>query len=177
MTLTELREIGDPYNLFVADVSSIPLGLDAFEASRGMPRKSINRSFEMVADQEEKKYRRSPLIIPAIGAAAGIGTDGLLVHYWAGWGLKFAGFVIACGGNNIVAVKTRGSVMLRLPGAKLGQSVFGLGSNVFSLSQTPGAAEIGKVRFVEGSSRCAVAFRSEGDQRPLHLELLRQGFF
>jgi hypothetical protein len=171
MDLKTILQIGDPY-LIIANSIKPRVGFTIIDEAKTILRKTIGRYFETRPDQEERKYRRNPLIIPNVGAAAGIDESGLLMHFWAGYGLRFIGFIISIG-DDLVAVRTRGSVFLTLPGAKPGQTVFCLGSNCFSLTPAPGAVEIGRVRFVEGKSRAAVAFKSEGDSRPLDLDCLR----
>lgn len=136
---------------------------------------SLTRTYELVQKTEQKDFRRKPREFLTKGAAAGADSTGLVSHFWPNKGLVFAGFVID---NYLevdkVCVKTRGSVVLRIPGSKetdRGKSVFTVGPDAFSLKESPGAIEIGKIRYCQGE-RCAVAFRPTGDERPLDLSLV-----
>ena len=110
----------------------------------------------------------------AQGAAIGLDQAGKIVHYYAGRGIRFAGFLIHQTLNKAV-IKSRGSAFLKLEGVSpedRGQRVFCSAPNQFSLKPSSNDdAEIGKIRFMERANFAAVAFKGENDSRPLNLKV------
>lgn len=87
-------------------------------------------------------------------------------------GAQFAGFCEGTYSPEKLCPMTRGSIVLRIPGASdrdRGRVVYASGENSFSLSGKKGCP-IGKIRHCE-SERCAVAFKRTGDPEPLNLEV------
>jgi hypothetical protein len=134
---------------------------------------SLARKWESVQDAQEQQFKRDPLAFLCQGAAMGLSEkENIAVHYWAGRNLKFIGFLIGQAETGAV-IKTRGSVVLLVPGAiegDRGRSVFCTAPNAFSLSRASGAAEIGQIRYVQ-NGHCAVAFKRADDEKPLDLSL------
>jgi len=161
----------DPFLTLIKDIKPRP-GFSPLDEYRMSPRKSISRSYELVSFSEQIRWKSQEGVILCPGSAVGIDSDSCVCHFWPNLGLEFIGFLIASGDNREVAVKSRGSVILNLQEAQPGNSVFCCGPDTFSLTKSPGSAEIGKVRFCQGN-RAAVAFRRTGDERPLNLEISR----
>lgn len=160
----------DPYVLFEKDIKPRP-GFSVIDEARLIPRCSISRTYELMLDVAQVHRKRIPGVILCPGAACGINSDGHVTHFWPGQDLEFLGFLVAQGDERMVSVKTRGSLILKLPSAEPGNKVYCQGPDIFSLTETPGSAEIGKIRYCRGDDRCAVAFKREGDSRPLDLDL------
>ena len=162
--------IGDPYILFERDIVLRP-GESSVDAARRIPRPSIHRVYEILASEAEQiRRKRIPGIILCPGAAVGINKDNHIGHFWPGRGLDFLGFLVALGDNREAAVQVRGSVVIKLPGAKPHAKVYCSGPDSFSLIPTPGSAEIGAIRFVQ-NDRASVFFKRAGDPRPLNLDV------
>lgn len=166
-----LNSGNDPFLTLIKDIKPRP-GFSPLDEYRMSPRKSISRAYELTDFSEQIQRKSQEGFILCCGAAVGLNSDGRICHFWPNIGLKFAGFLIASGDNCEVSIKTRGSVILSLPGAHPGDSVFCFGPDSFSLTETPGSALIGKVRFCQGD-RAAVAFRRSNDTRPLNLDISR----
>jgi len=160
----------DPFLTLIKEIKPRP-GFSPLDEYRMSPRKSITRSYELVNFSEQIRRKSLEGVILCAGAGCGLNSVNQVCHYWPGLNLDWLGFLIAIGDIE-VAVKTRGSVILNLPEARSGDSVFCSGPDSFSLTETPGSAQIGKVRFCQGN-RAAVAFRRSGDERPLNLEISR----
>lgn len=159
----------DEYSVYAKDINPRPglTPLDEFKLQGG---KSILRAYEQVRDVEERLFPRDPLTILAQGAALGQDEHGTVTLYRPNRNQKFLGFLRA-NSENQVAVMVRGSVVLRIPGVSenhVGRCIYVHGPNKFSLTEGQGSALIGQIRYIQGN-RCAVAFKREGDQRPLNL--------
>lgn len=162
----------DPYITYERDVK-VPLGLSVEQAVRQIPRINISRTYESINDTEQVDRKRLKDEILCPGAACGISADGLVRHFFPDRDLSWLGFLIALGDNGVVCVRTRGSVILHLPGAVRGQRVFCSGPDKFSLIETKGSVEIGLVRHISEAVKAAVAFKRAGDSRPLNLDVSR----
>lgn len=160
---------------YLRNVSEIkpPLGMTAYDFARVNPGPSLVRTYETVHGQEQGVFPKSREHLLCKGAAVGIDESGRCCHFWPELDLRFVGFLEQGCDETRAVVKTRGSVILKIEGATesdRGRAVYCLGPNSFTLAKVPGAAEIGKIRYVQGD-RAAVAFRREGDDRPLNLDL------
>lgn len=146
-------------------------GETTLDVARRIPARSIHRVYEVLSDEVEQAHRkRVPGVILCPGAACGINTDGNVAHFWPGRDLDFFGFLIAQGDDRKCAIQVRGAIVIILPDGKPGAKVYCSGPNTFSLSETPGAALIGAVRYVQGD-KCSVFFKRAGDQRPLNMKV------
>lgn len=157
----------DPYIRLTKAVTP-RAGFTALDEVRATGGPSLTRVYERVPDEKQSRFDRNPEKILCPGAALGRDAAGEVHHYRQG--LKFIGFLIANGESDL-AVKVRGSIVLSIPGAfevNRGDSVYCSGPNTFSLE--PIGAEIGKVRYYQ-DGRCAVAFRRQGDEKPLDLRI------
>lgn len=163
------QKSSDPYLRHASDLKP-PLGMSASDFARMTPGPSLARTFEMTRDEEQKDYPKSPKLILCRGAAIGLDESGTCTHMAPG--LKFLGFLESQ--NELRAgLRTRGSVLLTIPGATdkdRGKSICCDGPNSFSMGKKRGAAEIGKVRFVQ-NGKAAIAFRRYNDDRPLNLDV------
>lgn len=171
---TAAAAFNDP---FVRPASEIPcrLGETPHDASKRMPGKSITRTFEHISDSEQKDYPTSAEFILAQGCACGLDDLGNAVHFWPGRSSKFVGFILGTTTNR-VAVRSRGSIVLKLDGATLadtGKPVFCSGPNSFSLTKSPGAAEIGRIRFIAGEGLASISFKRYDSEKPLNLKVNR----
>jgi hypothetical protein len=149
-----------------------PLGLTPHDAAAIQPGPSIPRTFETVSDAEQKVYPKSNTSILAKGLPVGLDDAGECHHFYPGKGLRFCGFLTGQTAQQ-AAVKTRGSIVLRIDGVTdtdndRGKEVYCGGPNIFSLTQQKGGALIGQVRYVQ-NGRAAVAFRGVDDKRPPNL--------
>ena len=164
----------DQYLRHIADVKSIP-GMTAFDAAMRQPGPSIPRTYEILKGSEQTNFPKPQEVIMAQGAACGVDSGGMLRHFWPGQGLKWAGFLVAQT-HDTGSVKTRGSIVLKVETAtdeNRRRPVYCYGPNEFSIENKPGSVEIGKIRFTQ-DGRSNVAFRREGDQRPLNLKINRE---
>lgn len=166
-----MKKLNDPYLRFTKDITP-RIGCTILDEVRLSPGPSLTRAFERIADEEDRRFNRNPATILCKGAALGIDEAGEVGHFWPGRGLKFIGYLEG-NAEKELAVKTRGSVVLSIPDASegnRGDRVYCAGPNTFTLSPTRGAAEIGRVRYWQ-AGRSTVAFRREGDERPLDLKI------
>jgi hypothetical protein len=166
-----MKKQTDPYLRNISEIE-IPIGMTALDAAQRTPGPSLIRFYETVADKEQQDYPRLQNYILARGAAVGVDESGRCCHFWAGRELRFVGFLEGQAERRAV-VKTRGSIVLHIAGVQDAdrlKPVYCHGPNDFSLDKLPGAAEIGKIRYVQ-NGRAAVAFRREGDDRPLNLDV------
>jgi hypothetical protein len=148
----------------------VPLGLTPHDAACLSPGPSLVRTFEFVADSEQKDYPKSGEYILCKGAAVGLDESGQCCHYAPG--LNFVGFLLGQTENR-ACVKTRDSIVLKIEGVSdedQRQPVFCSGPNEFTLDRQQGAVEIGKIRFVE-NGLAIIAFRRFNDDRPLNLDV------
>lgn len=171
-----MKEQKDPY-LRLASEIVCPLGMTPLDAASIQPARtpSLVRTYENINDREEKDFPRSGDEIMAKGAAVGLDKAGYCRHFWPDKDLNFIGFLEGQTGNRAI-VKTRGSVVLKIEDATdkdCGRPVYCLGPNSFILSNLPGTALIGAIRFVQVEGRAHVAFRRYNDTRPLILDILR----
>ena len=172
MVEMNMRVFQDPFLRHVRDIN-VPLGLTPHDAARMQPGPGFARTFELIADNEQREYPKSSDLILAGGAAVGIDENGICSHFWAGQGKKFVGFLTGSNENRAV-VKTRGSIVLKLDSATQidrGMPVYCTGPNSFSLKRSQGACEVGIVRYVQGNGRAAVAFRRHDSDKPLPVDL------
>lgn len=163
------KEPIDSYIRYAADVAP-RMGFTVLDEVKATGGPSLVRTFEEIKDQKQSRFTRDPETILCPGAGLGVDPAGVVHHFWKGQGLKFIGFLVA-NGDKELAVKVRGSIILKIEGASegsRGDSVFCSGPNEFHLE--PIGPEIGKVRFFQ-NGRCAVAFRREGDEKPLDLRV------
>jgi len=162
------KNFSEAYVINTRDIRPRP-GCSALDEVQLSGRRSLLRTYEEIAESEEKTYQRNPLTILCQGAALSTDCLGYPCHFEGG---KFLGFLLG-NSENHVTVKTRGSVVLQIPGASdddRGRGVYVTGANDFSLSKSHGAVEIGKIRFFQ-NGRCAVAFKRTDDARPLNLSV------
>ena len=166
-----MREQQDPYLKHVSDIE-VPLGMTAHDAARVSPGPKIVRTFELLADSEEKDFPKSADHILAKGAACGLDETGQCSHLSPDFP-TFCGFLEGSTADR-ATLKTRGSVILQIEGAEderhRGEPVFCYGPSDFTLDQVRGSVEIGRIRFVQ-DGRVAVAFKRFDDSRPLNLSL------
>jgi len=171
--MKEKAEFVDKYLRKTDGIKARP-GFNSFDELKTQPSPSLLRSFEAVKDQEEKDFPKYENHFMAQGAAIGLDQAGKIVHYYAGRGIRFAGFLIHQTLNKAV-IKSRGSAFLKLEGVSpedRGQRVFCSAPNQFSLKPSSNDdAEIGKIRFMERANFAAVAFKGENDSRPLNLKV------
>jgi len=161
----------DQYLRHVSEIDA-PIGMTPHDAARHSPGPSLPRAFEEVRDREQCVYPKSEEYIFCRGAAIGVDEDGQAFHFSPELDHRFVGFLLADVGNR-ADVQTRGSVVLRIEGATdsdRGKAVYCAGVNSFTLCKGKGAAEIGKIRYVQ-DGKAAVAFRRQGDERPLNLDI------
>lgn len=166
-----MKAFNDPFLLHISDIKC-PLGMTAHDAAKMQPGPGIARTYEQIPDSEQKEYPKSPDFILAAGMAVGVSESGECGHFWANQGQKFVGFLVGSNDRR-ASVKTRGSIVLKLDGATekdRGKPVYCTGPNSFSLKRSPGAAEIGIIRYVQGNL-AAVAFRRHDSDKPLSLGL------
>jgi hypothetical protein len=131
---------------------------------------SFPRDFLIMSDKEEKRFPKDFSEKYLAGAAIGLDEKGIAHHFAPG--LKFVGFLIGCDDKHAV-VRSRGVVMLRIEDADddhRKRPVYVQGPNEFSLDETKGSCEMGRLYFVE-KYRSSVAFRRFDDPKPLNLEL------
>lgn len=162
----------DPFLRLTKDVKC-PLGLTPHDAARLQPGQSIPRTFEQIDDVEQKNYSKSEEYILAQGAAVGLADNGQCCHFWPGRVSRFVGFLMGSNENR-ASVKTRGSIVIKIEGttnADRGKPVYCFGPNNLSLEKAPGAAEIGKIRYVQGNGLASVAFKRYDSDKPLNLSL------
>lgn len=167
-----MKSFSDPFARNIKDIKC-PLGLSPFDAAKLQPGPGISRTFEHVRDEEQKDYPKQKDLILACGCAVGLDDNNNAQHFYAGRIQRFIGFLKGQT-ENTAAVKTRGSIILKIKGATTedrGKPVYCIGPNEFSLKKTSGAAEIGAVRYSQGNSRVAVAFRRYDSNKPLNLRL------
>jgi hypothetical protein len=167
-----MKPFSDPFTRNVKDIKC-PLGLSPFDAAKLQPGPSISRTYEQVRDEEQRDYPKQSDLILAAGCAVGLDDNGNAQHFYAGRIDHFIGF-LSGQGEKRAAVKTRGSIVLEIKGvttADRGKPVYCVGPNEFTLKKTAGAAEIGAVRYSQGNSRAAVAFRRYDSDKPLNLRL------
>ena len=161
----------DPY-LILTDNVKPPIGLNAIDFLKGSPGRSLTRTFELLTDHDEAthlpKYNNHFL---CHGAACGLDHENKIVHFYSDQGLRFAGFLTGQSGDGTeAALKTRGSVLLHVPGATpedVGRDVFCSGPDAFSLSRK--GDKIGKIRHVNEHGMCLVFFKQTDDPRPEYL--------
>jgi len=141
------------------------------DQARRSPGPSLVRVYEVTKDRETKVLRRDPDEILCKGAAAGEDEKGIVHHFTPG--LRFRGFIEGNSDPDRVVLRTRGSLLLNIPGADdakhRGAVVYVSGANRFSLVVEAGSEEAGRIRYVRGNS--ALAFRATGDERPLDLNV------
>lgn len=158
----------DPYLRRVSEMDT-PCGMNVFDAAMRLPGPSLTRTYESIADTEQKDFQKLADFLLCKGAACGLDESGKCVHMRPG--IDFLGFLE--GQNETKAgVRTRGSIMLRIEGltdADVKKTVYCSGPNDFSLDKKRGSSECGKIRYVQ-NGRAAVAFRRFGDERPLSLD-------
>lgn len=162
----------DPFLRHIKDIKC-PLGLTPHDAAKLQPGHSIARSFENIRDQEQKRYPKPDEYILSQGTACGLDDSENCVHFWAGRVPHFIGFLIGSSERE-ATVKTRGSIVLKIEGATdadRGKPVYCSGPNTFSLENSPGAAEIGRIRYVQDNSLAAVAFKRYDSEKPLNLSM------
>ena len=136
------------------------------------PVREVPRTYEMVSDQQQREFPKASGATVLKGQAVALDQDGHVVPFAPGG--RFLGF---CTGQTATkcAVQVRGSIVLLLRGVTedhAGTPVFCDGPNSFSIEKRRGSAEVGKVRYSQ-NERCAVAFRREGDEKPLNLRVDR----
>jgi len=150
-----------------------PLGMSALDHYRRTPGASLPRTFEMIRDNEERTFQKSPDFFVTAGVVMGMGVDGLARPYEPGQTNEVLGILVGDTGN-ACTIKTRGSVILTLDGLDgldHGKPVFVLGPDAFTLDGDLGGTEFGAIRYAESARRAAVAFRRSGDSRPLSLDV------
>jgi len=160
----------DKYLRHVNEIDT-PLGMSAYDAVRLSPGPSLVRHYETIDGAEQKDFKKNGDFVLAKGAAVGLDGGGDCCHFAPG--LKFVGFLEGNQNQGRCGVRTRGSVILKVEGATEADRkapVYVNGPNDFSLERQGGAAEIGRIRFVQ-DGRAAVFFRSFNDNRPLILEV------
>lgn len=162
----------DPYLQLSSNFKTSP-GMTPLDVAHRSPGPSLARVFEVIKDKETRVLRRDPEEILCKGAAAGQTSESEAVHHFAP-GLKFKGFVEGCIHPDLVVLKTRGSLLLKVLGATYrdrGKPVFCNGPNSFTLVAEDGSAEAGRIRYLTESGQAAVCFRAHGDERPLDLDV------
>lgn len=161
----------DPFLRHIDDISC-PLGLNPHEAARMQPGPGVARTFEQIRDTEQKEYPKSTDYVLAKGLAVGLNDNGMCCHFWPGR-TKFLGFLVGSNENR-ASVKTRGSIVLKLEGVTdedISKPVYAEGPNSFSLNKSSHAAEIGKIRFVQGNGLAHIAFKRYDSDRPLSVRV------
>lgn len=175
--MENLKTIHDPYLRYVRDYNPTP-GFTAFDYAKRQPTKNcFIRTYE-IDGVEWSSFSKSPEVVLAQGAACGIDKNGVCQHFWLNRGLKFVGFL---GGQTETEarVMTLGVIELRFGSIdyskiEKGAPVFCLAPNEFSLCGRDGAPIIGVVTIVRVQENCVkVAFRKEGDMRPLGIKYKR----
>lgn len=172
-----MKGFSDPYLRTTDEIKLRVLGLSLFdnlmrEGGAEFPRMLSCAGYE---SEHFKKYENQRL---AKGAAVGIDENFKLAHFWLGRGLKFVGFLGDQSAEE-AGVRTRGTITLHIPGVKAddrGKKVYCLGPNEFSLSHKTGAAEIGKIVYVdEDLNESAHVFHKRfDDERPEDLTINRR---
>ena len=161
----------DPYLRHISDVD-VPIGMTPHDAAKRTGGPSLVRTFEQLRDREQRVYPKNQEYIFCKGASIGVDEDGQAFHFSQELDLRFVGFLLGDTGDR-AEVLTRGSVILKIEGATdadRGAVVFCTGVNSFTLRKEKKAAEIGKIRYVQ-DGKAAVAFRRQGDERPLNLDI------
>lgn len=159
----------DPYIRYAKDIKP-RMGFSVLDEAKAMGGPSLLRVFEETTDQKESRFSRDAETILCQGAAVGADREGVVHHFWPREGLRFIGFLQGQGEKEL-AVKVRGSILLKIKGASegsRGDSVYCSGPNTFTLE--PIGVEIGKIRFFQ-NGHCAVAFKRDGDRKPLNLRV------
>lgn len=164
----ERATAADNYLRKVSDIQPI-LGMTAFDAALRQPGPGINRIYEIVKGSKQQDFPKDKGEILCKGAAVGLDEAGTCRHFSPG--IKFLGFLEGQSESR-AGVRIRGAVVLKIEDVmdeSRGLPVFTTGPDNFSLKKAHGA-EIGKIRFVQ-DGRASVAFRRDGDETPLDLNV------
>lgn len=149
-----------------------PNCIHPFDFLKRQPKKSLNRTYEMIEDRKQTHLPKYPTHVLTQGSAVGLNCDQKVCHFYPDQDLIFLGFLEGQSEDQ-AAVWVRGSVSLYVEGAdegSRGQKVYCSGPDSFSLRKSRGSAEIGIVRFSQ-NGRCNVFFRREGDPIPCDLHI------
>lgn len=161
----------DKYLRHIDDIKPIP-GMTVFDSAMKKPGASCVRTFEVTEDSKQQDFQKDKEEILAKGCACGLDTAGICRHFEPG--LRFLGFLEGQTEDR-AGVKVRGAIVLTIEGTSAesrGLPVFTSGPDQFSLKESRGAAEIGKIKYWQ-NGRVSVAFRRDGDPKPLNLSLNR----
>ncbi len=161
----------DPFLRTTDGILKTPNHIHPFDFVQSQPGKSLIRVYEYIPDRKQIDLPKYKNQILCKGSAVGVDQDNHVVHFYAGRGLRFCGFLEGQTADR-AAIWVRGSVVLDIPGADdtkhRGAKVYCTAPNEFSLGHKRGAAEIGKIRFVQ-NGRSHVFFKQEEDNAPCYL--------
>lgn len=166
-----MKGFNDEFLRLTDGITHTPNCIPPFDFVQSQPRPSLIRVHEYIPDRKQTDLPKYTNMVLCQGAPCGLDQDNRVVHFYANRGLKFCGFLE---GQTIdrAAIWVRGSVVLDIPGADdskhRGCAVYCTSPTEFSLSAKRGAAEIGKIRFVQ-NGRSHVFFKQEDDKAPCYL--------
>ena len=144
-------------------------GLGPFDVYQRSQQPHIPRRYALIEGSKMKRYLVPPGHLLCAGAAVARCEDGFVRHVRPFHNMQnFAGFVVGMEVGDKVAVRSRGKVLLFIHGVNLndvGRTVWALGPNEFTLSESKEGIPIGKVFQLESDKPgyCLVIFAGQGE--------------